>query len=269
MGKLNHEGMMEIAAAKEKRASTLKNLTAQPFDVSNVEQLASIKKYLNAFEFSANQMYLFQGMSTGIKTWGSSWIIGCIIPIPDFANFFLTGFLYLGAAGYILQKFNINDFHDEVEEIKTLYNWCLKGNKAVYDGANNNNKLNHPEIQRMIELLAPLCTTQFMCAWPKISNEAKPQSGLGSVVSASQRLYSRFFSTTPPPSDKLLALQTKVENGELELNAFNGTEKAIRYFATAPNFRVMLMANVQPQIDYAKGMLPEMISAGFSHPKVA
>lgn len=263
MGKLNPEGMMKIAEAKEQRAHALKNLTAQAFDASNAEQLATIKKYLNAFEFSANQMYLFQGMSTGIKAWGSSWIIGRILPIPDFANYFLTAFLYFGAAGYILQKFNANDFHDEVEEIKTIYNWCFKGNKEV------NDKLNHPEIQRMIELLAPFCSTEFMCVWPKVSNEQKPQSGLGIVVGATQKLYSRFFSPTPPLSDKLQALQAKVENGEFELNAFTGTEKAIRYFATDPNFRATLMAKVQPQIDYAKGMLPEMITTGFSHPKVA
>ncbi|EHL28984.1 hypothetical protein [Legionella drancourtii] len=269
MGKLNPEGMMEIANAKNERVSTLKNLIAQPFDVNNLEQLAKIKKYLNDFEFSANQMYLFQGMSTGIKAWGGSWLMGRILPIPDFASYFLTAFLYFGAAGYILQKFNTNDFHDQLEEMKTIYNWCLKGNKEVYDEANNNEKLNHPEIQRMIELLAPLCSTNFMCVWPKVTDESGPTSGLGIVVNASQKLYSRFFSATPQPSDKLKALQIKVENGELALNAFSGAEKAIHYFATDPNFRATLMAKVQIPIDYAKGMLPEMLTAGFSHSKAA
>ncbi|MGC1183417.1 hypothetical protein [Legionella sp.] len=261
MGKLNSAGMMKIAKAKKKRIAALQSLIAQPFNITNPEQVVAVKEYIDNFEFAANQMYLFQGLSLGLFSWSSSLVIARIVPIPDFANYLLTSLFYFGAAGYILQKFNTTDFYNHLEEMKTIYNWCLKENKEIYSGLNNNDTLDHPEMQRMIELLAPLCSTHFMCVWPKFKDENELKSGLAAVVGVGQKVYTRFFCPVQQPSDKLKALQVKIEKGELTLNTWKGSEKAIRYFATNTNFREMLRAKIRAPLDYIKEVLPEIITS--------
>lgn len=259
---LTVEGMTAVEKNKRERAETLKILTSKPFNPNDDEQQATLKKYINNFEYNANLMYLFQGMSTGLTAWGGSWLVGFLLPIPEFANYFLSMFLYCGAAGYILQNFSLDDFHNQLDEMKTIYNWSLKKGLHEYDGTDNTAVLSSPDIQRLIKLIAPLCTTEFMVTWKKVSEVEPPKNTLWNSISSA---YS-FFSSPKPNVDhnRLLDLKASVERRELDVGVFKGVEGAIRYFATDSHFRELLVARVKQPVEQIRGMLPSVLGFGYS-----
>lgn len=270
MSKVNAMGMDEIKKEREEHEANLQRFMSQPFNPSNKEQLDTLKKRIDDFEFTLNQMYLFQGMNTGLQAWGIFTTVRMLLPLPEFANYFLSAFLYLGAAGFILQKFSTTDFYNELQEMKEIYNWALKDGKDLYDGKTNNaEKLNTTEIQRLITLLAPLCSLPFMLAWPKVTAEEEVKTGFSAVFAVGQSLYGRFFSSAPEVSDKLKPLQIQVETEALSINALAGFEQSLRYFATSPYCRDLLKAKIQQPVEYVKGIIPEVITSSFSHQKMA
>lgn len=262
MGILTVDGMTAVEKAKRTRENALKTLTSKPFSLNDDQQLSTLKEYINKFEFSAHQMYLFQAMSTGLTTWGGSWLVGLLLPIPEFANYFLSMFLYCGAAGYILQQFSVDDFHTQLEEMKTIYNWCLKKNQLDYDGTDNTAILSNPEIQRLIKIIAPLCTTDFMLTWKKLT---APEESKGTISNAFSYACS-FFSSSKSSVDlnRLQDLKARVERRELDVGVFKGCEEAVRYFATNTHFRELLMAKVKQSGESIKEMIPSVLSLGYS-----
>jgi hypothetical protein len=262
VGILTVEGMTAVEKAKKTRENALRTLTSKPFNLNDDQQLSTLKEYINKFECSANQMYLFQAMSTGLTTWGGSWLVGFLLPIPEFANYFLSMFLYCGAAGYILQNFSVADFHNQLEEMKTIYNWCLKKNQSEYDGTENTAILSNPEIQRFMKVIAPLCTTEFMVTWKKVT---EPEEAKGGLSNAFSYAYS-FFSSSKSSVDlnRLQDLKASVERRELDVGVFKGCEEAVRYFATNPHFRALLMAKVKQSGESIKEMMPSVLSLGFA-----
>ncbi len=263
VGKLTVDGMTAVERAKKDRADALKALTSKPFNLNDEEQQAALKKYINDFEYNANLMYLFQGMSTGLTAWGGTWLAGFLLPIPEFANYFLSMFLYCGAAGYILQNFSLADFHNQLDEMKVIYNWCLKKNQPEYDGTTDNTViLSNPNIQRMIKLMAPLCPTEFMLVWKKITAVEETKSSIWSGFSYAYSLFSS------PKSDvdlnRLQDLKASVERRELDVGVYKGVEGAIRYFATDVHFRELLMAKVKQPVEQIRDMLPSVLSLGHS-----
>lgn len=262
MGKLTVDGMTAVEKAKKDRAEVLKTLTSRPFNLKDEEQQAALKKCINDFEYNANLMYLFQGMSTGLTAWGGSWIAGFLLPIPEFANYFLSMFLYCGVAGYILQNFSMDDFHNQLDEMKTLYTWCLKNNQPVYDGSDNTETLSNPDIQRMIKLMAPLCTTEFMLVWKKVTVTEESKVSIWNSV---YNVYSLFSSPKPDVNlNRLQDLKASVERRELEVGVYKGVEGALRYFATDVHFRELLLAKVQKTTEQIKNMVPSVLSLGHS-----
>ncbi|KGP64391.1 hypothetical protein EP47_11490 [Legionella norrlandica] len=265
MGKVNAAGMAEIGVERVKRKEALRVLTSSPFNLNNKEHMQTLEKYIKQFELSVNQMYLYQSMSTALTAWGGSWIVGMLLPIPEFANHLLAACLYLGATGYILQSFSMTDFHEQLTEMQVLYNWCLKNGKDNYSAElDNMDKLLCPDIQRMIKLMAPLCSTEFMTAWPKEVSTEETQGGIISntlsigyyLVSAPFSLFSA--STIKPNQDQLQRvknLKVQVETRELDLGVFAGFEQAIKYFATNPDFRDLLKAKLTQPVDSVKNML--------------
>lgn len=158
MGKINKEGMAKVKEQREQRTQSLQQLTSSPFNLTNSDQQLALKKYINAFELNVNQMYLYQALGKGMTAWAGSWVVGRLLPIPDFVNYFLTAFLYVGVTSYMVEHFKMTDFFEQLEDMKALYNWCLKNNQNTYSGSiDNTQKLYSPEIQRLIKLLAPLC----------------------------------------------------------------------------------------------------------------
>lgn len=262
MGIVTVEGMGAVEKIKKERAEALKTLTSKPFDLKDEHQQAVLKHYINNFEYSVNQMYLFQGMSSALTTWGGSWLLGRLLPIPEFANYFLNLFLYCGVAGYILQNFRVTHFHDQLSEMKTLYNWCLKKNATEYDGTDTTDILTNRTIQRLIHLIAPLCTTEFMLVWKKVTEVEETKSTIWSSISYAVSMFS-----TPKSGielDRLHDLKASVEKRELDVGVFKGIEGAIRYFATDVHFRELLMAKVKKPLEQVKGMFPSILSLGYS-----
>jgi hypothetical protein len=221
-------------------------------------------------------MYLYQAMSTGIKTWFGSFVVGRFLPIPDFANYFLSAFLYLGTAAYILERFSMTDFYEQLQEMKAIYSWCLKNNNEYYNSDIDNTKnLNVSNIQRFIKLLAPLCETEFMIAWPKeVVETNETTSVLSKTLSAGYLAvassYSLFFRSAAPTvnQNRIRELKINVETRGLDVGVFNGLEQAIRYFATNVQFRELLTAQLKRPLDLVKQVIPESIMETF-HPKMA
>lgn len=254
--------MAAVEQIKKERAELLKVLISKPFNLHDEEQQMALKRYIDHFEFTVHQMYLFQGMSTGLTAWGGSWLLGFFLPIPAFANYILSIFLYCGAAGYILEHFSMQEFHAQLDEMKTIYNWCLKKNQIEYDGTDNTTILSNPLVQKMIKLIAPLSPTEFMLAWKKVTQEEEPKSTIWGSVSFAYSLFSSSKSSVN--HHRLLDLKASVENRELDIGVFKGVEEAIRYFATDPNFRALLVDKVKQPIDQIKNILPSVLSLGYS-----
>ncbi len=247
MGKLNSEGMTAIDMEKAKRKEALRTLTSEPFDDTNQKHLDALTQYNDLFEYRSNQMYLFQGMNEGLKVFAGSWLLGRVLPIPDFLTYMLSFSLYLGAAGYVLEKFSMAEFHDELNEMKQLYNWCFKGGKKNYaSNIDNTDKLGQPELQRLVKSIAPLCSIDFMLAWPReTAREEEVKSGWGNVLSlgvaAASSTWGLFAnSKSSGNSNQIRELKKSVETGELKVGVFKGCEQAIRYFATSFDYKFML-----------------------------
>ncbi len=275
MGKVNHKGMAAVKKERELRVESLDKLTLTPFDLANSDQQLALKKYIDAFELSANQLYLYQAMGTGIKTWIGSWAVGRLLPIPDFVNYFLTAVLYFGVAGYMLERFSMTDFYEQLEEMKALYNWCLKNRHEICPASiDNTQKLYSPEIQRLIKLLAPLCDPEFMIAWPKEVVKTEENGGWSKTLtagySALTATLSMFSRSAPQPTmdqHRLKELKISVETGGLNLGVFSGFEQAVRYFATSTDFRGMLASKIQRPLEMVKQVVPAAIMESITHPK--
>lgn len=263
MGVLSVEGMAAIEKSKKEHIDALNLLTSKPFNINNAQQIIELKKHIGNFELSVHQMQLFQGMNTGWKAWGASWIVGTLLPIPDFARYFISLSLYCGIAGFVLQCFNQNDFYNQLEEMKIIYNWCLKKNLNKYDGTDNTAILSHPTIQHLIKLIAPLCSTEFMLVWKKITAVEEPKSTLGSAVSYAYSLFAQPKVTVD--SNRLQDLKASVERRELDQGVFKGCEEAILYFATNPSFRDLLKTKISQPIAQAKALVPTVGGLTFSN----
>jgi hypothetical protein len=263
MGKLDASKISEIATERAKRTEKLRVLTSTPFSLDNKEHTRALKNYLDSFELTVNQMYLFQAMSAGLATWGGSWIVGFFLPIPDFANYFLTAVLYFGVAGYILERFSMTDFFEQLAEMKTIYNWCLKGAQDNYSSAiDNTQSLIYPDIQRMIKLIAPLCTTEFMLAWRKETEGEEQKGVVSSIISTGYTIVSApftLFSSSKKSSvdlNRVRELKVNVETRNFDVGVLNGFKQALEYFATSPDFRELMTAKIRQPGETVKTMIP-------------
>lgn len=268
MGRINAEGLALIKTEKETRLTQLTQLISKPFHLEDKQQIQALKQQMNDFEFHLNQMYLYQSMHESLKLWFGSWIIGIFLPIPAFFNYLLTSCFYFGLSGKILEHFSINEFENHLQEMKTLYNWCLKDNQPHYHSQiDNTEKLAHKEIQRLIHLLAPVCSVDFMLAWKKeiISTTTPPNHTLMS-----------FFSTVSVPIQSALSyfsnakidlnlqrineLKRAVESRDFDIGVYAGAEKAIKFFTTSPYLREWLSQQLTQPVEYIKNALPGIIS---------
>lgn len=270
MGKLSAIKMSEFERDRAIRLEKLRVLTSTHFDLNNRDHVKALKKYVDDFEFSANQMYLFQSMRSGLIAWGVSCLVGLILPIPNFVSYLFTTFFYFGVGGFILERFSMTDFYEQLTEMKTIYNWCLKGGNPDYSSAiNNTDNLAYPDIQRMIKLIAPLCTADFMVAWPKEA-KSKEQKGtwsstLSSGYVAVSSAFSIFSSSAKSNVDlnRIRELKISVETRSFDIGIFNGFEQSMRYFATNPDFRSIMATKVRELIEMVKNMLP-VVASGLS-----
>lgn len=226
-----------------KEKESLELLTSKPFDLKNKEQLAALNQYINHFEDSANQMYLYQSKMT---EWENFWMIVATLSLSEFADSLLPFFLYCGITDTILEKFNVTDFYEQLEEMKLIYNWCLKNNEPVYNGITNNNELlANVDIQRFIKLIAPFCTTDFIIVWPKVSVQEKSTKPVLHFFSTAYSFFTPV--TTGIDNNRLNDLKIKVEHRKLDVNVLNGIERAINYFTSTLQFNAKIHQPLEGQ----------------------
>ncbi|KTD13995.1 hypothetical protein [Legionella israelensis] len=260
--------MKKIAAEKEQHREKLQQLMQQPFDIDNQEQMKELQTYLDHFEFSVNTMYIFQAMSELMKLWGGSWVWGLFLPIPEFIGTILNYTLYIGVAGLVLEHFSIKDFHEELAEIQQLYNWVMKAGSEQYSSdTDNSKKLLHPEIQRMIELIAPLSHPKDIIAWKKVT-DTEDESGPSFIYNAIQ--YAGYFFSKSSPQNttasmKVLALKERVEKGEMTVGVLEGLKRASEYFAKNANVKKMATDTVlqlcQKPLQMLRDAAPQMLAS--------
>lgn len=274
MPSINAHGMSEVEKNLLKRKETLNTLISKQFDLDNEQQIQELRRYMSEFELSKHQMYLYQGMGEGLKAWGASWIVGLFLPIPAFAGYLLTSCLYLGVIGYTLERFSMSDFYERLSEMKTLYNWCLKnGNEAYNSQIDNTAKLANPDIIRLIQLIAPLCSVDFMLAWPReVVQNNENNAGWGSVASSfyvtvSSSIGSFFYRSAPSIDPRRIKeLKIAVENREYDIGAFKGFEHSIGYFTTNTEFRALLSQQVKQPIHSLKQIIPDLLASSNTNP---
>jgi len=267
MEMLTAEHMQAISDEKKLNKTALKSLLQTPFDTLNSDQMQKFKQRLDHFEFSLNRSRIINSMTSLLTVWGSSWLWAVVLPTPDFAEILLNYALYVGLAGLTLRSFSMNEFHEELEEIKQIYNWALKDGQENYmPSCNNEAALKNPDVQRMITFLAPLCEPEFMIAWDKLTENVSSQEW--AVVRAARWGASWFSSPAPVEKSadaKLKALKLQVENGELKNNLIDGLKQSLEYFATNPYFRQMisetaLQAAQQPLNKIKESLMPVVSS---------
>ena len=172
------EGMEEVGKINEERLRELRQLIATPFNPTNKKQIRLLDDYLNRFELSANSMQLYRNLEN-LFIWGIVYSFAqVIIPIlPDLKYTILIGWVCSK-----LKNHRLKESEMELQEMKIIYNWCLKNGDNVYNSKiNNDQNLANPSIQRLIKLLAPICRVEFMMAWPPgtgISADNKTQKSI-------------------------------------------------------------------------------------------
>ncbi|PJD95462.1 MAG: hypothetical protein CK426_04420 [Legionella sp.] len=260
---INVQGLSYFEARQKKREDRLQALIATPFNCHNQEHLDKLERYLDVYEYNLNQMYLYQALSTGLKAGLSSWLAGKILPLPECIQYFLSTFFYIGAAAFVLKEFNMANFYSQTQEMKLLYNWCMKNNKMSYDPSlDNSKKLALPLIQRFIKLLAPLCETQFMIAWPThpdanptLSNQWAKTLRAGYTVA--QATFSQLTQNTPSVELTYInALTCQVEKRQLDLTVYKGLEQAINYFSTSKEFQKIMMKTLNNPLETVDSVIP-------------
>jgi hypothetical protein len=221
---------MEMNAIEEKskeRATALSLFLAKPFNLDNSEQLKTIKKYNDDFEFALNQTYLFQaglhGMPLGF--------IGYILPLPQFVTHSFAGVFWLGAASLILKCYSIKEFNEQLLEMKEIYKWCSNNIHEI----DKSKTLSNPEIQRLIKLIAPLCDTKFMVTWSPVESLASKQD---------DGWINMLWRNKPTiEANHTRELKSGVEKRSFDVGVLQGLFQAITYFSQHEIYKGM-MSNI-------------------------
>ncbi len=235
--------MDQFEQKKSQRKKNIKDLKQQKFDIGNDQQLRELQKYLNEFEFSVHKMYLFQSMSQLSKLWGGSWLWSMRLPIPEFVGSMLNYSLFIGVCGILLQSFSMTDFNQQLRDLQKLYKWCMKdGQDHYHPSIDNHDKLAHPDIQWMIELIGPFSEPQFMIAWDRVTenDNASSQSAFATLSNIYQSGASFFSPQTPRDQSreaKIMDLKTRTEQGQMTVGVTEGLKRAAEYFTSSPHFR--------------------------------
>ncbi|TAL62495.1 MAG: hypothetical protein EPN84_06335 [Legionella sp.] len=262
MAYLNAESMDLLKKENIKRQQDLKSLISEPFDLKNDRHMDELRRRMNYFELSTYKMAMYQGMSETFKYATGGWLLGYFPLVPQFFNSIFTFLIYVGMVGQVLEKFSLSDFQRELVEMQALYNWCFKGGKDQYDPQiKNDDKLLHSDMQRFIQLLAPLTSRDFMIAWDKVTNSSNEEASnwgtfFKTAASIAKGAASLIEPSKPKPDlTKVTALKTAVETGELNKTPYNWTEAAFRYFATNQSLRDMISMKVMDFSLMAQNMI--------------
>jgi hypothetical protein len=242
MPKLNDNALRVYNQDKASHHHKLRELMNKPFDANNPNHMKAVKRLVDEFEYQSHQMYVYQALGEMVNLWGASWALSYVLPIPEFLTYTLSYGLYIGGASLLLKNFNYSNFMEQTTEMQQLYDWCMKGNMHEYDGkVDNTDKLKHSEIQRLIRVLAPMSSPDFMIAWKRVTDEdAQAPSMLSSVWNYGSSFFTESTPYDPSMAAKIKELQANVELGQMTKGSFEGLKQAVEYFATSSEFRALM-----------------------------
>ena len=259
MGKMNAAGIKTLKQEVQQHNEELDRLIKEPFDINNQEHLATIEKYTTEFALTVNKRYLYQALSDGFNkwVWGISLGAQFVLPIPGFLSSLDNYYLGLTAIGYFLEQAGTTDFLKELEDVKKLYNWALKGGKEHANPSISNTKnLENPIIQELFKLLAPICEPDFLRVWPAMTASNESSGIFGIVANVTSNIWG-LFAPKPTASETLKRLQLKVEQNDLAMNSVDAGIHALRYFTTNPQFRAKIKEMLpMQQIESAANIVP-------------
>lgn len=261
---ISAQGMKAVQEERAKKQAVLHAMLREPFDLNNALQVEALKQYLVDFDRTTHLMYLYQAMGEGLKAWGATYVIGCILPIPEFAKYLFTACLYIGIGGYLLKNFSMTDYYEQLEDMKMIYNWCLKQSEPVYvPGLDNTDKLANPLVQRLVRSMAPLCDVEFMLAWERqVPVKEAETGGISKVLSSGYNVVSSVFSlfaankTPTAEINRVNELKRAVETRELDLGVVGGFKQALEYFSSNTEFRDLMKTKINEPLEKVKNMIP-------------
>jgi hypothetical protein len=267
---ITEKGMAEIKEELVKRKNALDSLTAKPFSLNNSDHLAKLKQYNDNFEFELNQILFFDALSSGVPISAFSWFLGKILPIPDFLDPILKFFFLFGVSGLVLKHFDTTNFFLQLQEMKTIYSWCLKNGNEKYDASIDNSEcLACPEIQRMIKLMAPVCSAEDIIVWKRETDEPQESSSwISSGIKLVGSLTSPLFfganpTVNPDAAKRIRELKIAIENGTYNHpGTLEKLQQSIAYFTTNPEFRSYLRSKAASP-ETLKVFVPETVRAFF------
>ena len=277
MPKLSGNALQVYRDKKREQSQFLAELMKNPFNIEDPEHLKILKRYIDEYELQLHQMYFYQALGELVNCWAGFWALSFLLPVPDLITDLLAYGLYAGVGGWVLENFNYSNFMEQTSEMQQLYNWALKGNNHKYDESiDNEAKLENPEIQRLIHVLAPMSSPEFLLAWkPIVGKQPENNSWMSSIYNASSYVsnttynaltyFSRQPTVDPSMAAKIQQLKSAVELGELQKGSFEGFKQAIEYFATSTEFRDLMKEKglnlVQEPIAMLKEKAPTHVSA--------
>ncbi|KTD75113.1 hypothetical protein [Legionella waltersii] len=272
MTRFTAEGMKKLELAHSERQQKLNNLTKKSFEPRNEAQVKELEKYIIEFESNANKIYLARGLTYAIHTYLGYRAFNFIFPImPQVVTDLLAYGVVLGMGGLAYKELKVDDFKMHLNEMRVLYNWVLKGNQEEYsDDIDNSRLLANPLIQRMIETMAPFCSTDFMIVWPKVVKEEERKSDTGLLNTVASIGKSALSWWSPPPkqdlsqSEKINDMKNKVETGGYNLSVLAGLKRAVGYFFSDKDSHELMKASLPDAYDLAKETLlepfPELVN---------
>lgn len=240
---LNPTSLAEFSAARRSARMAIENIISRPFDLKNETHLNQLKEYINNFEELQNEMYLYQGLLLGVIA-GPCWLGSMFLsflPIPQFLNQLLLFSTCVGIEGGLLGKFRRTDYDDELQDMKRLYNWCLKNNQTTRPPSlDNTEKLRLTEIQSLIKLLYPVCSPEFMLAW-----EVKPNSPPSTIKQVIKTTLSMFSSSNPSLQEETTSSDREFKETLVKIEqkksgrktAWEGLQQSVNYF-TGPDSKI-------------------------------
>lgn len=269
---LDAKAMQEVENNKLKRKALLANITSKPFNIENQEHLDFLKEEVNVFERNAHLMHLLDGFRSGWKlgfndgkkVWGANLIIQFVLNstfgYPRLLNWAGYGILLTSFIGYIFEHCKMNDFAEQVKEMRAIYTWVF--NKV----GDNSDKLALSDVRRMTKSLAPLCDVNFMVRWPEVATDAKGPdifSVIGSYGATAFNIFSR--KNTPPVDDNdaqklkldIHQLKLDVQNNHFKIGSLLGIKNACEYFALSQEFRDMVAELIPKPIKTTTAILVE------------
>jgi len=239
MGGRKLEQIKKIKHQKDQRKKQLLALKNKPFHKEDNKQQQQLIDLINHFEFNVNLMRVFQFASFLPYIWGAGKFTLNFIPFSSSLSAMIDPLLLIGLNGYILERFRENDFQQEVEEMEDIYRWIMEENM--------DEPLKNLEVQRLIELLAPLTSPAKIIIWKKDIKlkEHESNSLLSNMINGIPSLVSNissfptFFSAKKEDGLSEKSFKKRIEEWDFqEGNCYEEFKKAIQFFLS-PRFRSM------------------------------